>query len=551
MSASASKKKRKELETQGLSQKDIRAKKETDKRKKTTRNILIAVVAVLLVAAIVVGVIALLNHRYRQTVATVGDQKISIPVYNCFYANAANQVSSQWAQYGYNIFQPNIALSKQENSFGEGTMEDYMIDYTNRYLQSVYIIYVKAQADSSFSLSKESKDSIASTLKNLETEAENYGYPDVDKFLEAQYGRGVTKDDFETYLTISATVAEYDSFLQTSFAPTDEELKAAYDADPAAYDIVSYSYSDTVAAGKVDKEDESKTLEITDEDRAEAKTKAEEKETNKPDDVKDTHVRKGSVSNEEMANWLFDAARKEGDVKTFKMDEAGNNYRTVWYTGRDTNDYNRVNAYVIQIDKEKAEEPAKEEPAPDTEKEEAAQPGENTPETEAPETEAPETEAPNTDAAKDTGEDGKKDDEKKDDEKKDEEEKLSPEETLAKITDGLKPEMTDKEFEEYVKAQYKAVSSSLLDKLDYPEEVNAWIFDAARKAGEYETIETEDAYFVVRYVSTNETTYRSEIVKNDLYNKMYNKLMESATIDVDKKALKYANTDLTFRSSGN
>ena len=526
MSASASKKKRKELETQGLSPKEIRAKKETDKRKKTTRNIILAVVAVLLVAAIVVGIIALLNHRYRQTVATVGDQKITVPVYNCFYANNANQMYSYLSQF--NAVQPNVKFSEQANPYGEGTLEDYLVEYTNSYLQSVYILYSKAQADSNFQLSQDGKDSIAKALQTMKDDAAARGYPDADKFLSQAYGRGTTLEDYETYLNITTVAAEYDTYLQSTFAPTEEELKSAYEAAPDDYDIVAFSYSDTKAVGKVDKENEDKEVEITDEDRAEAKKNAEAKEKEFPADATETHVRKSNVSsNKEMADWLFDAARKEGDIKTFQLDEEGNNYRTIKFGSRDTNDYARVTAYVIEIPKDKAPEAVQ----PETATPDAEAPDAETPETEAPETEAPETVAP------------------ADDEKKDDEKTPTAEETLAKIVDGLKPEMTDAEFEEYVKAQYKAVSTEVLDKNDLPEEVNEYLFSADRKAGDYETITTEDTYYVVRYVSTNEMTYRNEIVKNSLYNAMYSELMASVTIDVDKKALKYANTDLTFYPS--
>ena len=541
MSASASKKKRKELETQGLSPKEIRAKKETDKRKKTTRNIILAVVAVLLVAAIVVGIIALLNHRYRQTVATVGDQKITVPVYNCFYANNANQMYSYLSQF--NAVQPNVKFSEQANPYGEGTLEDYLVEYTNSYLQSVYILYSKAQNDSNFQLSQDGKDSIAKALQTMKDDAAARGYPDADKFLSQAYGRGTTLEDYETYLNIPTVAAEYDTYLQSTFAPTEEELKSAYEAAPDDYDIVAFSYSDTKAVGKVDKENEDKEVEITDEDRAEAKKNAEAKEKDFPADATETHVRKSNVSsNKEMADWLFDAARKEGDIKTFQLDEEGNNYRTIKFGSRDTNDYARVTAYVIEIPKDKAPEAVLPETAtPDAEAPDAETPETEAPETEAPETEAPETEAPETDAPETVA--------PADDEKKDDEKTPTAEETLAKIVDGLKPEMTDAEFEEYVKAQYKAVSTEVLDKNDLPEEVNEYLFSADRKAGDYETITTEDTYYVVRYVSTNEMTYRNEIVKNSLYNAMYSELMDSVTIDVDKKALKYANTDLTFYPS--
>lgn len=551
MSASASKKKRKDLEAQGLSRKEIHAKKETDQRKKKTRNILLAVLAVLLVAAIVVGIIMLANHRYRQNVATVGDQKISLPVYNCFYNSSAIQMFNYYSQFEqYGITSPikaEIPFSSQANPDGEGTLEDYVIDYTNSQLQSTYILYSKALADSGFQLSQDGKDSIASALNSLKDQAKNSGYSDVDAFLSYNIGRGVKLADYETFLTVSTTVSEYNSYLQTTFAPSAEELAAAYNEDPNAYDIVTYTYSDTNAVAKAASADQEENSEITDEDRALAKEAAEKKEENMPEDAKNTHVQKANISNKELVDWLFDAARKEGDVKTFQMDDAGNSYRTVRFDSRDTNDYKRVTAYVIAIQKDKEEAPA-DDKSEATDGEQPETPDDSKEDGDTPETEAPETEAP----AEDTEQKGDTDNNtgEQDDDKKEEEEKPTAEETLAKITEGLKPEMTDEEFAAYVKEQYKEVSSTVVDKSDYPAEVNDYLFAADRKAGDYETITTEDTYYVVRYVSTNEDTYRNEIVKSALYNKMYEELMATATIDVDKKVLdKYGHTDLTFHTS--
>ena len=95
MSASASKKKRKELEEQGLSAKDLAAQKEREKKNKTLRNILIVALAILVCAAAVFAVISLVNrpsYDTKATVATVGSKKISVPVYDYFYNNTVSQL---------------------------------------------------------------------------------------------------------------------------------------------------------------------------------------------------------------------------------------------------------------------------------------------------------------------------------------------------------------------------------------------------------------------------------------------------------------------------
>ena len=133
MSASASKKKRKQLDPQGLSFRELAEQKQAEKKKKTRKNVLIVVCAVLAVLVVVYGVIWLINSRYRKTVATVGDEEIILPIYNTFYMTNANNMSY------YNIFKPNVALRDQPNTItGEGTMEDYLIQSTNDSIRQNY-----------------------------------------------------------------------------------------------------------------------------------------------------------------------------------------------------------------------------------------------------------------------------------------------------------------------------------------------------------------------------------------------------------------------------
>ena len=76
MSASASKKRRKELELQGLSTKDIAAKEEKEQRSKLLRNGLIVALVVAVCVAAVFAVISLVNRPSYDTkaaAATVGD----------------------------------------------------------------------------------------------------------------------------------------------------------------------------------------------------------------------------------------------------------------------------------------------------------------------------------------------------------------------------------------------------------------------------------------------------------------------------------------------
>ena len=54
---------------------------------------------------------------------------------------------------------------------------------------------------------------------------------------------------------------------------------------------------------------------------------------------------------------------------------------------------------------------------------------------------------------------------------------------------------------------------------------------------------------MVRYVSTDEVTYRDTMVKNSLWSKFYEEISTANEIVIDEDLLKHAYTDLTFNAS--
>ena len=537
MSASASKKKRKQLDPQGLSFRELAEQKQAEKKKKTRKNVLIVVCAVLAVLVIVYGVILLINSRYRKTVATVGDEEIILPIYNTFYMTNANNMSY------YNIFKPNVALRDQPNTVdGEGgTMEDYLIRTTNDSIRQNYNIYIKAMADKTFSLSDDAKQYISNSIKSMETSATNAGYSSVNDYLRANFGRGYKLSDYENYLTITTTASEYTQHLQDTFAPSESDLSTAYDASPEDFDFVFYTYSTTKAeAEKTEstentEDDENKSSDLntanasepaqdaaptyTDEAKAAAKAEAEKKQKNMPEDATSTHVQKSQIANKELAEWLFDSARKEGDTTVIAQDEEGTTYVTVRFDNRETNDYNRVNGYILTIDR-KVEAADAEEGSEATKAEESSE------------------------ATREGSEETEKDDEK--------EAEPTPDEKLATLKEGLKDGMTDEEFETYVKDLKYSANVRTMDKYSSIDEINEWLFDPARKAGDTETFETEDTYYLVRFSSVQEMTYRNELVKYSLLKKLTSEISNQNELKLvmDVETIKEkANTNLTFRGN--
>ena len=508
MSASASKRKRKELDEQGLSPKTIAEKQAKESKSKTMKNVLIVALVVLVAAAAVFGVISLVNAPSYDTsaaVATVGSEKVTVPVYDCFYnLNASNFYNN----YSF-LIQTGTPLSQQNSFFGTGTMEDYLIESTNTSLQEVLNVVAKAR-ENNFQLSDEQKAAVKEALSSAETEAKNYGFTSVDKYMKARFGDGCSLDSYEDYLNLYMLFSGYANQLSQDFKPSADELKAAYEKDPSAYDLVNLTYiSVNAESTKVEPEkSEEGSTDATSATDATAATESAAPETVYTDEAKETarkqadayaeempptattvSYNKSTVSSylsEDIASWLFDAARKEGDAMVFARNEENTSYYTVRFNSRDTNDYSLINANIISITKDTAE----------------VKEGEQT-----------------AQQKRDT------------------------------LMDSVKEGMSDEEFAEAVTKLSYSSSTTSVTKSYTVEEIRDYLFDESRKAGDLKAFETDSAYYVVRYASTEEESYRDTLVKNALWSEFYNGIASTNTIEINKDLLEHAYTDLTFNAN--
>ena len=109
--------------------------------------------------------------------------------------------------------------------------------------------------------------------------------------------------------------------------------------------------------------------------------------------------------------------------------------------------------------------------------------------------------------------------------------------------------MSDEDFEAKVKELGYSTSKRSYSKSDADDAVIAWFMDENRKAGDMDYIETDTAYYAVRFVDRQEQTYRQELVRSAMFNAFYSDLTNKYELKVDSDALKYVKTDLTFHSS--
>lgn len=518
MSASASKKRRKDLQQEGLSPRQVAASKAKKEKKQHLKTALLIVAAVAVSAGIIGGLIAYVNSRKYQPdydvntpVATVGDYQITVPMFNYYYVDAVSSYINMYGSYlSYlSTLDVSTSLDSQYQDEDNGvTWGDYFEDQAKDTIQVYYNIYDDA-VKNGFTLSDEDSQAVDEAVDAVKEAAKTAGVGSADHYLAKVYGTGCDLDSYREYCQVRQTVSSYYEQCDEAITFTADEVNARYEEDPNAYDTINYSLY-TVAAEDYVTEDA--TQETTDEDSTEttepeitdeAIAAAEEAAKAAAEDfpVKDAEVKSSgydaakSTISEDAQSWMFDTSRKEGDVSYF-YNETAKTYYVVRYESRDTHDYKPANAYIINIPF-------------DTDTEDTA----DTEET---------TEATQT-----------------------------AEEKFNAVCDALTDTMTDDEFSQLgttYGTSYSGITNDIIHGT-YDDEINDWLFDSARKAGDTQSFTTDTGYYVVRFSALNENTYQYKMVEDTMHSEAsdewYHEVTEKLTATLDDNMKGYINSDIT------
>jgi len=222
--------------------------------------------------------------------------------------------------------------------------------------------------ENGFTLSEEQEQEFSDMIEQNYAMAEAYGYSE-EGYLQAMYGTGMDRATFERNSRDAFFAQTYGTYILNGRIYTDEELAAAYEADPDSYDYVDYRiYAISGEAGEG--EDATATM-------AAAKAEAEEMAArvndgeefvdvicdHAPENLKESYADPeytlaanatySSVSSTIYGEWLFDPARVDGELKVFEV-SAG--YTLIQFLGREDNDYNSRDFRHILIEPETDEE---------------------------------------------------------------------------------------------------------------------------------------------------------------------------------------------------
>lgn len=299
-------------------------------------RILFPIIIVVLILAVIVWVAFAMGLPQKYTSPlSIGNEKISNLEYNYYFSNQMNQFTQAGIIKSNALGEPDLngsaAMLGQNMTWGQ-----YIKQNTEKNIQEIHIKASLAKA-AGMELTDENKQVIDNVFKDLKTR--HPSDTDAHNALIDEYGVGASEEGLRAIFTDMLLAEQYDKEHPKTFKFSESDVDKYYKEHSDDVDQVTYrSYmiqmdSDKNADGtKAQKTEEQKKA-----DQTKAKEIANEilgKITNEdsfnqaimlnvPDDKKAEYEKdpektlqtniKGAIVNKEVADWLFDKNRQNGD----------------------------------------------------------------------------------------------------------------------------------------------------------------------------------------------------------------------------------------------
>ena len=256
MSASREKKARQEQVTTGLT--DVRTQREREEQAKARRsNIMYIAIAVVFVLVAIVVIVANSKVIERNAKAvTIGSETYTAADVDYYYYTAYNSFVTKYSSY-LSMFglDTSKSLKDQDCSMTDGgTWYDYFRDQAIDSLTAYALLAQKAE-EAGFDGSEAMDEAVKQTYSDLDTYASAAGITR-SQYIKSVCGPLVNKTVFERNVRLAALAQAYSVDYTNSLTYTDDEIQAAYDADPKSYQSADIEYILFYSAADSDATDE-------------------------------------------------------------------------------------------------------------------------------------------------------------------------------------------------------------------------------------------------------------------------------------------------------
>ncbi len=472
-------------------------------------KIFLIATVVIIIAAIGFNMITssgILLHSFKPM--TSENYTVNAAMMNYFYKTSYYGFVNQMGDY-LSYFGLDTSRSLKNQAYTEDmTWHDYFLDSTISQVEEMLVLAEAARAEG-VELSADEIAGIDETMASIAETAAAYNYPGVSAFLSAQYGAGIKEKDVRAAMELSALATKYSQKISDSITLTDDEINTYFDENRETYtyvDLRQFSFAATEAETANATDEEKAQLMAALKEKAEAlaacKTVAEFDahlteymkgnvpegveitEENIADNIESTKYTKYNSRETEQGKWAFEDGRKVGETFIVEDTEA-------------------VACIVYMMERTEYRD----------------------------ETLTRDVRHILFQSANHTDADGAK---------AKAEEILAEWEASAKTEDAF-AELANK----YSEDPGSNTNGGLYENVnegDMVEEFDAWLFDAARKAGDVEIVETaQHGAHIMYYVGEGEPVWKLTVenaLKNEKYTAAYEALAEKVTVNVNETAAK-------------
>lgn len=371
MSASKDKKLRATQRLEGTEKRQVaHGREQREHKRRRTREIIIgAVLVVVLVAVFIIN--SSLFYQGTPAVSAAGRDYTTAQFNYFYYTNYYNYLT-QLGNYASMLGLDSSKPLGQQPYYGDPTISwaDYFKNSTLDQMESMSVLLNAADADG-LTLTDEQQSNIDAQLASVETSAKSGGYANADQYLSARYGKYFDEATLRQVLQMSSLASAYYTEKMASFTYTEDQLESYYSDNKNTLDEYTFrayfisgaadTAADTTADADASPDASASPAPSPDNSAAMAAAKAAADAivagstsedayndlvyANAPEDSKSTYEDGGGTLNSAVSgsnvdasysDWLFDSARKAGDVTSIATD---NGYYAVMFLSRDDNHY--------------------------------------------------------------------------------------------------------------------------------------------------------------------------------------------------------------------
>ena len=143
---------------------------------------------------------------------------------------------------GYGIISSSADIDSVYDTTTGKTYREMILDQAAEEIMNISLVNEDAAAHDYASHSGASRYATMS-LASAEQTAELYGFSSLEQYLQALYGRGMSTRVYRTAVEEQTLTQEYENYVrQFYFTVSEEELDAAFEANPTVYQRVDFNY---------------------------------------------------------------------------------------------------------------------------------------------------------------------------------------------------------------------------------------------------------------------------------------------------------------------